>query len=93
MKLSTNYSINANISHVGYYTGDNSFTFYTEDDEQIEIYGADVGNVICFARNFLVVDLKSTPKARLAEHQLRSLNEIKDALTEYLKENTNETAQ
>jgi hypothetical protein len=93
MKLSTNYTINANISHVGYYTGDNSFTFYTEDDEQIEIYGASVGNVICFARNFLVVDLKGTPKARLDEHKLRNLNEIKNALTEYLKEETDEATK
>ena len=55
--------------------------------------GADVGNVICFARNFLVVDLESTPKSRLGEHQLRNLNEIKDALTEYLKEDTNEATK
>jgi len=93
MKLSTNYTVHANISHVGYYSGDNSFTFYTEDDEQIEIYGADVGNVIRFARNFFVVDLKGTPKTRLCEHRLRNLNEIKDALTEYLKEDTNEAAK
>ena len=86
MKLSTNYTVHANISHVGYYTGDNSFTFYTEDDEHIEIYGASVGNVICFARNFLVVDLKNTPKVKLCEHQLRNLKEIKDALNTYLAE-------
>lgn len=86
MKLSTNYTINANIEHVGYCFGDSSFNFYTTDDEHIEIYGASVGNVICFARNFFAVDLKNTSKARLCEHQLRNLNEIKDALTEYLKE-------
>ena len=93
MKLSTNYTINADIAHVSYCSGDNSFNFYTTDDEQIEIYGADVGNVICFVRNFLVVDLKGTPKARLDEHKLRNLNEIKDALTEYLKEETDEASK
>ena len=86
MKLSTNYTINANITHVGYYFGDGSFNFYTEDDEQVEIYGASVGNVINLARNFFVVDFKQVKRAALCEHQLKSLTEIKDALTEYLKE-------
>ena len=86
MKLSTNYVINANITHVSYCHGDGSFNFYTDDDEQVEIYGASVGNVLTFARNFFVVDFKNTNKARLCEHQIRNLNEIKDALTEYLKE-------
>jgi len=93
MKLSTNYTINADIAHVSYCSGDNSFNFYTTDDEQIEIYGASVDEVICLARNFFVVDFKNTNKARLTEYQLRHLNEIKDALTEYLKEDTNEATK
>lgn len=87
MKLSTNYTIHADIAHVSYCFGDNSFNFYTTDDEHIEIYGASVDDMIRLARNFFVVDLKGTNKARLCEHQIRNLNEIKDALTEYLKEN------
>ena len=89
MKLSTNYTINADIAHVSYCFGDNSFNFYTTDDEQIEIYGASVDDMIRLTRNFFVVDFKSTNRARLSEYQLRHLNEIKDALTEYLKEDTN----
>ena len=84
MKLSTNYSIYANIAHVGYYTHDDSFTFYTTDDEQIEIYGVERDDVIRFARNYLVVDLvKNTPKSKLTEHEVASLLEIKDALNTY----------
>jgi hypothetical protein len=86
MKVSTNYTVHANISHINYFSGDESFTFYTTDDEHIEIYGADLGEVLCFARNFLVVDLKRTDRVKLCEHQVNRLNEIKDALTEYLKE-------
>ena len=93
MKLSTNYTIHADIAHVSYCFGDDSFNFYTTDDEQIEIYGASVGDMIRLARNFFAVDFKNTNKARLCEHQLRNLNEIKDALTEYLKEDTNEAAK
>jgi len=93
MKLSTNYTINANIAHVSYCSGDDSFNFYTTDDEQIEIYGASVDDMIRLTRNFFVVDFKNTNKARLYESQLRHLNEIKDALTEYLKEETDEASK
>ena len=89
MKLSTNYTIHADIAHVSYCFGDDSFNFYTTDDEQIEIYGASVDDMIRLARNFFAVDFKNTNKARLCEHQLRNLNEIKDALDVYL--NTNST--
>ncbi len=86
MKLSTNYSIHANIAHVGYYSGDGSLTVYTTDDEQLEIFGVGTDDMIRCSRNFLVVDIKNTAKAKLCEHQIRSLTEIRDALTEYLKE-------
>ena len=86
MKLSTNYTITADIAHVSYCSGDHSFNFYTTDDEQIEILGASVDDMIRMARNFFAVDFKDTKKAQLCEHQLRYLNEIKDALVECLKE-------
>jgi hypothetical protein len=88
MKLSTNYSIYANICHASYYHGDESITFYTVDDEQIEINGVERDDMIRLARNYLVVDLvKSTPTKKLTEQEVSSLNEIKDALTTYLQDN------
>ena len=85
MKLSTNYSIYAKIAHVGYYHGDDSFTFYTEDDEQIEIFGVKRDDMIRLARNYLVVDLaKNTLRTKLTDHEVSSLKEIKDALDTYL---------
>jgi hypothetical protein len=87
MKLSTNYTVYADIAHVSYCFGDNSFNFYTTDDEQIEIYGASVDDMIRLARNFFSCDLKNVNKAGLCGHQLASLNEIKDALTTYLQDN------
>lgn len=88
MKLSTNYSINANICHASYYHGDESITFYTVDDERIEINGVERDDMIRLARNYLVVDLvKSTPTKKLTEQEVASLNEIKDALTTYLQDN------
>lgn len=86
VKLSTNYTIHAKIAHLSYFSGDHSFTFYTMDDEQIEIFGADFDDVVCFTRNFLVSDLKRTPKTDIGESELRMLAEIRDALFEYLKE-------
>ena len=86
VKLSTNYAIHADVTHVGYYSGDGSLTVYTTSDEQIEIFGVDISDMIRCSRNFLVVDIKNTDKARLCEHQIKSLTEIRDALTEYLKE-------
>jgi hypothetical protein len=86
MKLSTNYVINADISHIGYYGGDDSFTFYTDDDEQIEIYGVKRGGIFCFVRNFLVCDVtKHTARSRIEDNELRLLTEIRDALTEYIE--------
>ena len=88
MKLSTNYSIYANICHASYYHGDESITFYTVDDEQIEINGVERDDMIRLARNYLVVDLvKSTPTKKLTEQEVSSLNEIKDALITYLQDN------
>jgi hypothetical protein len=88
MKLSTNYSIHANICHASYYHGDESITFYTVDDEQIEINGVERDDMIRLARNYLVVDLvKSTPTKKLTEQEVASLKEIKDALTTYLQDN------
>jgi hypothetical protein len=85
MKLSTNYSIHAKISHISYYNGDNSFTFYTEDDEQIEIFGVGRDDVIMLARNYLVVDLPNrTSRTKLTDHEVSSLKQIKDALDTYL---------
>jgi len=85
MKLSTNYSIYAKIAHVSYYNGDDSFTFYTEDDEQIEIFGVERDDMIRLARNYLVVDLaKNTLRTKLTDHEVSSLKEIKDALDTYL---------
>jgi len=85
MKLSTNYTIYAKIAHVSYFNHDESFTFYTEDDEQIEIYGADREDMVRLARNYLVVDLaKNTPRTKLSEQEVNSLMEIKDALNSYL---------
>jgi len=85
MKLSTNYTIYAKIAHVSYFNGDESFTFYTDDDEQIEIYGVDREDMIRLTRNYLVVDLtKNTPRTKLSEQEVKSLMEIKDALNSYL---------
>jgi len=84
MKLSTNYSIYAKIAHISYYNGDDSLTFYTDDDEQIEIFGVERDDMIRLARNYCVVDLvKNTPMKKLAEQEVASLLEIKDALNSY----------
>ena len=82
MKLSTNYKIETNVSHVSYYSGDESLTIYSADDEMLEVYGVDFGTILCFARNLLVVDAK---RHTFNKHQLDSLREIKDALTVYLE--------
>ena len=88
MKLSTNYKIEANVSHVSYYSGDDSLTIYTTDDEMVEVYGVDFDTILCFARNFLVCDAK---RHTLHKNQLESLREIKDALTTYLDGGKDET--
>jgi len=82
MKLSTNYRIETNVSHVSYYGGDESLTIYSSDDEMLEVYGVDFSTILCFARNLLVVDAK---RHTFNKHQLDSLREIKDALTVYLE--------
>ena len=85
MKLSTNYSIYAKITHVSYFDIDDSITFHTEDDEQIEIFGVERGDMIRLARNYLVADLPNrTLRAKLTDHEVSSLKEIKDALDTYL---------
>ena len=82
MKLSTNYKLETTVAHVSYYSGDESLTIYSADDEMLEVYGVDFGTVLCFARNLLVVDAK---RHTFNKHQLESLREIKDALTVYLE--------
>ena len=82
MKLSTNYKLETTVAHVSYYSGDESLTIYSTDDEMLEVYGVDFGTVLCFARNLLVVDAK---RHTFNKHQLDSLREIKDALTVYLE--------
>ena len=87
VKLSTNYSIQADVSYVGYCPCDESLNITTTDDERIEISGVEWIDVILFARNLIVADIvKFTPKVELPSHQLKLLGEIKDSLTEYLKE-------
>jgi hypothetical protein len=81
MKLSTNYKIETKVSHVSYYSGDESLTIYSEDDETLEVYGVDFGTILCFTRNLLVVDAK---RHAFTKHQIDSLREIEDALTNYL---------
>jgi hypothetical protein len=82
MKLSTNYKLETTVAHVSYYSGDESLTIYSTDDEMLEVYGVDFGTILCFARNLLVVDAK---RHTFNKHQLESLREIKDALTVYLE--------
>jgi hypothetical protein len=82
MKLSTNYKLETTVAHVSYYSGDESLTVYSTDDEMLEVYGVDFGTILCFARNLLVVDAK---RHTFNKHQLDSLREIKDALTVYLE--------
>ena len=82
MKLSTNYKLETTVAHVSYYSGDESLTIYSTDDEMLEVYGVDFGTVLCFTRNLLVVDAK---RHTFNKHQLESLREIKDALTVYLE--------
>ena len=86
MKLSTNYKLETTVAHVSYYSGDESLTIYSTDDEMLEVYGVDFGTILCFARNLLVVDAK---RRTFNKHQLESLREIKDAVDVYL--NTNST--
>jgi hypothetical protein len=94
MKLTTNYSIRAAVSHMSYYTGDESLTIYTCDDEQLEIYGIDRGDVLCFTRNFIICDItKQTSKAQLCAGHLRTLTEIRDALNEYLTDSDAEEVE
>ena len=84
MKLSTNYSIYAKIAHVSYFDVEDSITFYTDDDEQIEIFGVERDDMIRLVRNYCVVDLvKNTPMKKLTEQEVASLLEIKDALNTY----------
>lgn len=87
MKLSTNYKIEATIAHITYYSGDESLTAYTVDDEMIEVYGVDVSTMLCFARNFLVVDAK---RNKFCKHQVESLREIKEAVEKLIETNTKE---
>lgn len=62
-----------------------SFTFYTADDEEVELIGIELDEVICFARNFVVVDLvKNIKRSELHDHQIKQLREIKDAISDYL---------
>ena len=82
MKLSTNYKLETTVAHVSYYSGDESLTIYSTDDEMLEVYGVNFGTILCFARNLLVVDAK---RHTFNKHQLESLREIKDALTVYLE--------
>ena len=89
MKLSTNYKIETDVSHVSYYSGDQSITIYSSDDEMVEVYGVSFDTILCFARNLLVVDVK---RQTLCKHQIERLSEIKDALTTYLESN-NETTK
>lgn len=77
MKLSTNYKIEANVSHVSYYSCDDSLTIYSTDDEMIEVYGVDFDTILCFIRNLIVVDMKHK---KLCKHQAVWLREIKDAI-------------
>jgi len=87
MKLTTNYTLQTNASSAHYFSGDDSFTVYDEDGSQIEIFGIDRDTLLIFARNLLVVDVvKHTVRSRIDTNELRLLTEIKDALTEYLKE-------
>lgn len=90
MKLSTNYKIETNVSHVSYYSGDESLTIYSSDDEMLEVYGVDFGTILCFARNFLIVDAK---RHTFCKHQFETLREIKDALDVYLNANTSTTTE
>jgi len=85
MKLSTNYSVYAKIAHVSYFDVEDSITFYTDDDEQIEIFGVERDDMIRLARNYLVADLPNrTLRAKLTDQEVSSLKEIKDALDTYL---------
>jgi len=85
MKLSTNYTVYAKIAHVSYFDHDDSITFYTDDDEQIEIYGVERSDMLRLARNYLTVDLaKNTLRTKLSGDEVKSLIEIKDALNSYL---------
>jgi hypothetical protein len=85
MKLSTNYSVYAKIDHVSYFDVEDSITFYTDDDEQIEIFGVERDDMIRLARNYLVADLPNrTLRAKLTDQEVSSLKEIKDALDTYL---------
>ena len=85
MKLSTNYTIYAKIAHVSYFSHDDCFTFYTDADEQIEIYGVEREDMLRCVRNYLTVDLtKNTLRTKLSENEVKSLIEIKDALNSYL---------
>lgn len=86
MKLSTNYVVHANIQHVSYCTHDESFNFYSDDDNSIEIYGAKPEDVIRLVRNYFLCHLtKETSKETLGSCELQSLKEINEALTTYLQ--------
>lgn len=87
MRLSTNYTIHANIQHVSYCSGDESFNFYTDDDNSIEVYGAKRDDVIRLVRNYFIVHLlKETTPQQLTGTELDSLIEVKDAIHKFLKE-------
>jgi hypothetical protein len=85
MKLSTNYKLETTVARVSYYSGEESLTIYSTDDEMLEVYGVDFGTVLCFARNLLVVDAE---RRTFNKHQLESLREIKDALDVFLNTDT-----
>ena len=90
MKLSTNYTFHANIAHVNYCSNDESFNFYSDDDESIEIYGAKREDVIRLLRNYLLVHLvKETTKEQLSTGEQHALLEVKEALKAFLKEEGN----
>lgn len=84
MKASINYKFETNVSHLSYYPGDDSLTIYNTDDEMIEVYGVEFGEVLCFARNFLVVTFKNGKPDKLCDHQISLLKEIKYAIDSYL---------
>lgn len=87
MKLSTNYKIEAKVCHISYYSGDDSLTIHTEDDEMVEVYGVDLSTMLCLTRNFLVVDAKLNT---FCKHQVDQLREIKDAVEKLIRLNTKE---
>ena len=87
MRLSTNYTIHANIQNIVYCSIDQLFSFDTDDNDLLEVYGAKREDVIRLVRNFFVVDLfRGLTPQQLTKAELASLFEVKDALQKFLKE-------